>query len=251
MAAMDEFKEEREAIKSAPLKKKIEYFLDYYKWPTLIVILVLVFAISYIVHIITAPEILMNGIMINTYSKEDFITDLTTGFTDACGIDSSDYEVSLNSTVSYIAGDASGYSNQEAIQLIHTQSGAGVLDVMVGDLASMTEFVGSGFFADLSTFLTEEQVEKYKPYFIYTDKAVLEEIEAAYDNMDEEIDIEVTTSTNPDDFKKPIPIFINVTSSEKVMAAYDYEIDTIVLGIPLSCEDIETTQNYIDYLMTE
>ncbi len=250
MAAMDEFKEERAAIKNAPLKKKIEYFLDYYKWPTIIAIVVIAFVVSYIVHLITAPEILMNGIMINTYSEEDFITDLTTGFTDAYGIDSSDYEVSINSTVSYITGEASAYSNQEAVQLIHTQTGAGILDIMVGDLAAMTEFVGSGFFTDLTTFLTGEQIEKYESNFIYVDQAVLDAIQASYDNMEEDIAIEVTTSTNPDDFEKPIPVFINVTGSEKVMAAYNYEIDAIVLGVPLSCEDIEMTQNYIDYLMS-
>lgn len=251
MAAMDEFRAEREAIKTAPFKKKVQYFLDYYKWPTLGVILALAFGISYIVHIVTAPEILMNGIMLNTYSEEDFITDLTTGFTHAYGYDSSDYEVSINSAVTYITGEASGYSNSESIQLIHTQAGAGVLDVMVGDLASMTELSDSGFYADLTDFLTDEQIEKYKSNFIYIDQAVLDEIQASYDNMEEPADLKVTASTNPEDFEKPVPVFINMTDSEKIMAAYDFEIDAIVLGVVLSCEDIEVTRNYIDYLMDE
>ena len=48
MPVMDEFREEREAIKNSSMKKKWGYFLDYYKWYVIggaAIILFLVFLI--------------------------------------------------------------------------------------------------------------------------------------------------------------------------------------------------------------
>ncbi len=41
MAVMDEFREEREALKHGTPKEKFNYFMDYYKWYVIIGILVI------------------------------------------------------------------------------------------------------------------------------------------------------------------------------------------------------------------
>ena len=56
MAVMDEFREEREALKNADAKTKWQYFLDYYKWYVIGGAAVLAFVISMIHSALTAKD---------------------------------------------------------------------------------------------------------------------------------------------------------------------------------------------------
>ena len=66
MALMDEFKEERKAVlKNGTIKQKISYIWDYYKWHIMIPLIVVIALISYIVNIVTRPDIILNGVTAN------------------------------------------------------------------------------------------------------------------------------------------------------------------------------------------
>ena len=48
--------------------------------------------------------------------------------------------------------------------------------------------------------------------------------------------------------KKPIPILIDLTKSEKLNTVYSVQFDTLALGI-VSATNPETTIQFIEYLM--
>ena len=56
MPVMDEFREEREAIKHAPLEKRLEYFRDYYLGKTLLILFVVGMLGAWLISVITAKE---------------------------------------------------------------------------------------------------------------------------------------------------------------------------------------------------
>lgn len=56
MALMDEFQEERDRIKNAPLKAKLKYFADYYLLKTLIILAVVVLVIGLVITVVTKKE---------------------------------------------------------------------------------------------------------------------------------------------------------------------------------------------------
>ena len=69
MAVMDEFREEREALKNADLKTKWQYFLDYYKWWVIGIAAALAFVISMIYSALTAKDNALSGYFLNTYRR--------------------------------------------------------------------------------------------------------------------------------------------------------------------------------------
>lgn len=48
MAVMDEFKEEREALKNGTPRQKLAYFWYYYKWHVIIALVVIIMIVSFI-----------------------------------------------------------------------------------------------------------------------------------------------------------------------------------------------------------
>lgn len=68
MALMSEFKEERDAVlKHGTPKEKIAYIWEYYKWHIIIPIVAIILAVTFIVDIVTAPDVLLNGVLLNVY----------------------------------------------------------------------------------------------------------------------------------------------------------------------------------------
>ena len=51
MAVMDEFKEEREALKRGTPKQKLAYFWYYYKWHVIISVIIIGMLVSFIYQI--------------------------------------------------------------------------------------------------------------------------------------------------------------------------------------------------------
>lgn len=57
MALFDTIKEDREKLKGKPFKEKAGYFFDYYKWPVIIVLVLVIWVGAIIWQKATAPDI--------------------------------------------------------------------------------------------------------------------------------------------------------------------------------------------------
>lgn len=65
MAVMDEFKEEREAVKKGPLKKRLSWFFDYNKWKILAIALAALVAGVFIYQQVTKRETVLYAALVN------------------------------------------------------------------------------------------------------------------------------------------------------------------------------------------
>lgn len=251
MAVMDEFREQRESIKNGTPKEKFAYFLDYYKWYVIGIAAVVIFATSFIYNYVTKTESVLSGVLLNTYiddlnAKEALIST----FMEEQNIDTSEYHVDLNTSYSY-STDTSGNSAQmniSVLQAITAQGGNSMLDFMTGDTATVVDFAYRGWFADLRTILTEEQIEKYEPYFLYIDQAVLKEIEKVSEEMGDITEIERPDPTNPDAMKEPIPMFIDISKCEKITDLYTYDMDRILFAAFTNTQHQEMVQEFVDFI---
>jgi hypothetical protein len=72
MAMKDEIRRERQAVmKHGTPKDKWNYFKDYYMLRTIVVVAVLVFAICFIYDTVTKPDIVLNGMFLNTFNFDE------------------------------------------------------------------------------------------------------------------------------------------------------------------------------------
>ena len=100
MPLMDEFKEERDAVKNGTPKQKLAYFWDYYKWYVIVGIAAIIILIATIRDIVNKKEIAFFACMLNLSSEymDDSATESAKGFTEYSGIDTKEYEVRLDTS---------------------------------------------------------------------------------------------------------------------------------------------------------
>lgn len=256
MALRHEIKRERDAVlKNGTFKEKVDYLWGYYKFPFLGTVLAIVCIVSFIYTSVTKPEIVLDGIFLNVYSYDNPYTtdDLGKDFIKSQKLDTSDYAVSFNASLTLLEGtDAeSEYSNYESTQAILTQAGAGTLDFIVGSEKCLTNFSYNQVFLDLRTILNEEQIAKYEPYFRYVDGTVIEAIEEANMHPATSEPVEIPTSMNAEDLQNPIPVLLDISGCEKVTKTYPYKTNALSLGVIISAPHKEKVVTFLDYILSE
>ncbi len=250
MALMDEFKEERENMKKAPLKEKIDYIWQYYKWHILIPLIIIIGLSSYIYTLVTKPDILLDGILLNTYNTEasDMTDKLTEEFFKVQNIDGKKYDISLNSTLSYNADTLAGATDYETSQILTAWLAAGDIDFISGDLSTMTTLAYKDYFADLRDILSEEQIKTFEPYFLYIDEAVLfaPTSDEVYDLTAVDTE-EYPDCTKPVEMDRPIPVLIDISGYKKLEELYANP-DELVLGIAVNSDMNDIFFEFLDFL---
>ena len=250
MALMDEFKEERKAVlQNGTTKQKISYIWDYYKWHIMIPIIVVIALISYIVNIVTRPDIILNGVMLNIHNIESAGPSeiLLPDFYKEQKVDTKNEEINLNANLYYSVDNLS--SNYESSQVLMAWLSAGQLDFITGDATSLTDLAYKEYFTDLRDYLTEEQLEKYEPYFLYIDYDVYQKRSELINNMDDASIIELPDCTKPEEMKDPIPVMIDISKSEKTKEVYGNTTEILAFGVTVKETHKEMTIAFLDYLM--
>ena len=250
MALMDEFKKERETVlKNGTFKQKAIYIWEYYKWHIIVPILAIIAITSYIVNLVTAPDIIMNGVMLNIHNIESAHPSetLLTDFYKEQKVDTKKEEITLNTNLHYATDDAT--SNYESAQILVAWLAAGQLDFITGDVSALTDLAYKEYFTDLRDYLSDEQLEKYEPYFLYMDYDVYQKRSEAMSNMDDASIIELPDCTKPEEMKDPIPVMIDISKSEKVKQVYGNTTEVLAFGVTVKETHKEMTTAFLDYLM--
>lgn len=246
MPVMDEFREEREAIKHGTPKQKYQYFKDYYRTPLIIILLAAAFVGILIYHYVTHKDSAFYAVMLNCapYEQNEWMKD---EYADYAGIDQERFDVTFD-TGFYYKCNSTDEDSYVTIQKLDTYAGAGHLDVMLGAGDEFAHFANSILFSDLREILTPEQLQKYEPYFYYIDAA--------------QIDLTSTVPTDPGDYadpkkpedmEDPMPVGVYVESNEKLNTAYYFRNadNGIALGIYSNSSHADNAVALIEYLLTD
>lgn len=230
MPLMDEFKEERESIKNKSTKEKIGYFWYYYKWRIILPIIFVIIAGNLIHTIVTKPKIILDGMFLNidNLDNTNALDSLTSSFVETQNLDSDKYIIAYNPNHVYLTEEQKKSApdsfddpslNKYAVQSVVAQLGSKSLNFIIGPTDSLKELDSNQLFTDLSVILTEEQIELYEPYFIYTEDS------------------------------ENVPVLIDISKFETLQKVYGSYYDSLAIGIINDEKEMDMTLKFIDYLM--
>lgn len=254
MALYDEFREERERVKKGPFLQRIAYFWDYYKWHTIIALVVIIGVISFVHNLVTKTDPVLSGILLNSYSKNvEDVNKVMNDFIELREIDTDNYHVSLNTGLSYSTSEdgTSAQMNYSTDQVITARHMADDLDFLTGDLETMLSYAYRGLFGDIRTHFTEEQLAFYEPYMLYIDQAIIEQRQEAAANFEDLTAITYPDCHKPEDMEKPIPVMLDIHSCKPLTDIYEYEelASTLAFGICTNVVNQENTVAFINHVM--
>ena len=249
MPVMDEFREEREALKNGTFKQKLQYFWDYYKWHVICGGFGVILLIIFIKDMLDNKDFAFYGFFINTNTNEAVSTAFLDTFSELAGLDTETYAVVIDSSQTIVRNSYDEITNA-AHQKLTISIMAEEVDFVAMDEDTFGQYASTSTYFDLREILTEEQIEKFEPYFYYVDMADVRKIEesrkqASYDvYQGAEYD-----HTSPEGLEDPVPMAIYINGSEKLAAAYDFYGNPAVLGIPLNTKHLDTSLQFMEYII--
>lgn len=260
MAVMDEFKEEREALKHGTPKEKISYFIYYYKWHVIITVAVIAMVVSFIVQLVNRKDNAIYVCMLNTAAKgadgsldESSVDDFGAEFAQYAGIDTSKYAV-YHDTSMRIDYESMGEDTFNSSQKYMACLAAAEMDVMLTDEASLELYAYQEDFYDLREFLSGEQFEKYSPYFYYIDMvkvAERNEIMDSADNLYTDYTLIAPDPRKPEEMDDPVPVGIYLDDCEKIREHFYFKSDDVVACVFVNTQKPDIALQYLDFLMDD
>ena len=223
MPVMDEFREEREALKHGTPKEKLSYFMYYYKWHVIVAVCVII-AVSVLANqILTRKDTVFYAAMINgvdTLSldpKDD-------PFYQYSGIDADKSAVVYDTSMLIDINSTNEISISSAQKFVVFLAAA-QMDVVISGENVIQKYAHNGTFYDLTKFLTEEQIKEYVP--------------------------EYPDPRHPENMKQPVPVGIYVTDCPNLTDRFIFADSNsgIILSVMSNTTRPEMVSKYIDFLM--
>ena len=251
MAVMDEFREEREALKNADIKTKWQYFLDYYKWYVIGGVAVIAFVVSMVHSALTAKDNALFGYFLNTYAEEEQSTALLNEFAEVAEIDLNEYQVSIDSSLQYTAGSMDENSYM-ASQKVMVTIAASDVDFLAADESAFEYYATSDTFFDLREIYTEEELAKFRDYIYYVDMDVVREKEEIVEAGNfESYEAPVYDHFAPEEMGDPVPIGLCIQDSPKLADTYYFRTGSVPMGIVVNTQRLDATKQFVEYLFED
>lgn len=239
MTAKEARAEQWKSLKDKPLSAKLKYIFTYY-WPAILgCICVIAFAVSWISSALQQKDAALSGYLINAASQS-YSGDLTQEFMDQQQISTEEYSFSLLSGHYYTDDDTSFYVLESLVAQIAAQQ----LDFIITDLDTYPTL--SAYFRDLRTVMTAEQLETYKPYFVYVEQSELDYLLESDPNAPLKLPQYYTEDT---DLEDPVPIGICLPETCRLFEAYSFKDTEVVLGIIHNAVNIDNTLAFLEFIL--
>lgn len=161
MPLIDDIRENNKKMKGKSFKEKLQYFWEYYKLPTIVIVFALILVISLIKTAINNRDVAFEAVMVNCIDTPDPVQ-----FEEILGIDQKKEAVVYDNSFSMLADPASyNESFYTSAQKLVAVVAAAQVDVMISDKELSESYFNSEFFADLRNYFTEEELLKMnEPY---------------------------------------------------------------------------------------
>lgn len=220
----DEVREQRQKVfQNEGFKGKLNYIAYYYKWHAIAIVFVLAMICAMIYSQVTKKDIALQVIYINGFPNVES-TDFMADFQKTTGINEAKEETLLDDSL-YINLDSPGNYDEQNVETLYAKCSAGLVDVCVVDESYFMKMAEGGFFLDLSSVLSEEQMEQYKDRIVWYDR--------------------------PEDYKEgEEAVAIEVTNAPKIVSTQSYPNSKCYYGIITTAENIDNSVAFLKYLET-
>ncbi|NLL78296.1 MAG: hypothetical protein GX234_00480 [Clostridiales bacterium] len=237
----DEINEQKKKFKDMTPKQKFRYFWDYYKIPTLVIIVAVIFTVTFVRDYIEGQkETLLYATLINSNPMNDY-EQLAADFADYAGIDLEQNHVIFDSSVQF---STENYQMEMAsTQKMMTMASAGTMDVVLADEETFSNYTDAGYFYDLRTVLDAELLKTYEDslyYYTYDPKAARAKAEEAGVKYEE--------SNGPYDTLEPVPIGIRLTKLHNLPEGTFLNSGCQIFGICANSEHVDQAVTFLHFL---
>ena len=253
MPVMDEFREEREALKHGTFKQKFSYFLDYYKWYVVAAAAVILFLVSMVHQMLSQKDNALFVAMVNGIELTDS-EEHAHQFAEYAGIDENSYGLLFDTSMRIDLSDINSLtedtitSSQKLMVYIAAQD----VDLLISDESVMGSHAYSDTFWDLRDILTAEQITQYEPYFYYMDQAVaVEREEQDIFAEDYEPSADYPDGRNPEAMRDPIPVGLYLNDARLLNESFYFPGENVILGVVGNTKRLENAVKYIDFLLQQ
>lgn len=244
MPVMDEFREEREAMKQKGFWERFKYFVYYYKgWVALAAIILI--TLTYLIYtFLSRKDNALMGAFINAAPTE--YTDMMVDeFMTRYAIDPKEYKIYFDTNMGI---ELNSYDNgtMASYQKLTVYIAAGDLDFIQGDVSIINQYIYEGHFMNLKDLLPDSLYQQLEPYFLYADRAYIEEVAK---KRDEDFQFTPTfpDATKPEDMKDPFPVALDISHS-LLNGCFVTRDKTPVLVFPLNLSHQDTLINFLTYI---
>lgn len=223
-SVFDEIKEQHQKVmESQGVKGVIQYFFYYYKWYALSALLVLVIGGWMIYDVVTQKDVVLSVAYINAFPNTDSEAFMD-GFEETITINKKKEDTTLTDDF-YIDLENGSYFDQQNTEKLLVLCAAGTVDVCVLDDSYIMNMAQGGYFLDLSTLLTEEQMTEYGDRLLW------------YDDPEDDTD------------GKGV-IAIEITDAPKIVSTQSYPNRKCYFTIIVNSEHVDNSMAFLDYLET-
>lgn len=249
MTISEYIKNARKNMKGKPRKEQWQYFLEYYKWPALIALLVAAILVQGVVSFVTRKDEVLAGTLVNSFTSEER-TDYLPGFYDYVGINTKKEKVQLYTDMALT--DEVSMENINAFHLLHARIAAKDTDFLTADAIAFQKcaYSTSYLFTDLRTLLSAQELSQLEDRLYYIDGSILQQLQNP-ESMQEGTSVTYPPFNKPEDMVAPIPVGINISNAKNFMATYYPYNNTLYLGIASNALHPDMALQFIDYLLSE
>lgn len=266
MSVAKEIREEqKKALSTMSTREKLAYFWEYYKIHTAAVIIISVIAIGLVRQFVTSKDMGFYAVLIDAIT-----TDSNYGlneiwneeFQEYAQIDPDEYEVYIDTSVTLSESIDAEYmvANQQRLLAMLI---AGNVSAFVADTETFEAYAQLGYFYDIESLLSEEELEKYGPYLYYTDSATFDnanDFPSDDESTQENPGNLIINHHNPSDMEQPVAVGVTLTEDNMIADAgyyaylrefgYEYQgyPSDAVLGIPLTFKEPEWVIRFLEYI---
>lgn len=256
-----ETKEQHAKMKNRPLKERIAYFVEYYKWQVLVTVGFTFLAVAIIHAFITAKDYCFSAMIVNSVNIDGEL--MGDDFGQYAGLDLKKYDCFIDSTVKESLTSAE-QSDIAASTKFTALIGSADLDVTVFDSELFYKKALNDVFLDLTEVLTAEQLSRLESKIYYIDYAEIRK--ADEDTQKMLIDMELLNRErgsfeeqledleehlHPENMVEPMAVGIVIDDCSMVATLGAY-YDTIpVLGIIGNTQRLDAAVKFIDYIYDE
>lgn len=248
MAVMDEFKDERDEMKNAPLRKRLSYFWYYHKWYVIGGFVAFIIIAAFIHDLVTQKDIVMEAALLNTSVHLEDTEEYNDKLLTDIGIDKDKYALSMDTSlkISFGVMDEIAISSSEKLSAYVASS---MLDTIISGDNVFSGYANAGIFSDLRNVLNDEEIKKYAPYFYYVDIEVVKQVQLAETEMDSSLRPEIPNPARPELMADPIPVGIYIDNCSEFLDIYTFpDSEHVVLGVLSGAPHEDMTITFINYI---
>lgn len=266
MSVASEIREEqKKALSTMSAKEKFAYFWDYYKIHALAAIIIIAIAVSFIVQLTTSKDYAFYAVLadaVTSDSNYDLAETWNSEFLEFAQIDPDEYKVYIDTSFSLTEGVDMQYTiaNQ---QKLFAMLQAGNISTLIAGTETFETYAQFQYFYDMESILSMEEIEKYRPYFYYTDAATFDDGDdtPSLDSSEQKDPGALTVNhRDPSSMEQPVAVGIILTEDNKIADAGYYTYLTVgeyqyqgypsdaVLGIPLTNKEPALVIRFLEYI---